>query len=68
MTVVNTKGVHILVGIVSKRLGLSCREQNYTIFSNIAAFLPWIESTIRKNGGMSSCSFYFSALRSLGNF
>ena len=57
---------HILAGIVSTKLGSSCKEQSYTIFSNIAVFVPWIEKTIRENGGMASCGYNISAPPSLG--
>ena len=66
LTIVNEEGAHILVGIVSKKLGDTCSEQDYAVFTNIASFLPWIESTIKENGGMASCSFNFSALPTLG--
>ena len=66
LTVVNAEGSHILVGIVSKRLGQTCDKQNYTVFTSVSALLPWIESSIKENGGMASCGFKFSALPSLG--
>ena len=66
LTVVNTEGVHVLVGIVSKRLGKSCSQQDYTIFTSVSALLPWVESSIKNNGGMTSCSFMFSAPPTLG--
>ena len=61
-------GAHILVGIVSERLGLSCSHQDYTVFSSVSAFLPWIETSIKESGGMASCGFNFSALPTLGFF
>ena len=57
---------HVLVGIVSKRLGESCSQQDFTVFTNVSALLPWIESSIKENGGMASCGFNFSALPVLG--
>ena len=60
------EGAHILVGIVSKRLGESCSQQDYTVFTSVSALLPWIESSIKENGGMASCGFNFSAPPSLG--
>ena len=66
MTVVNEEGSHILVGIVSKRLGESCKEQDYSVFTSVSALRPWIESSIKENGGMASCSFTFSAPPTLG--
>ena len=57
----NEGGSDTLVGIVSKRLGESCSQQDYAVFTNVAVLLPWIESKIKENGGMASCSFNFSA-------
>ena len=68
LTVVNEEGAHILVGIVSKRLGESCDQQDYAVFTSVSALLPWIESSIKENGGMASCAFNFSALPSLGTY
>ena len=61
----NEEGSHILVGIVSESLG-ECRQQSYAVFTRVSALLPWIESVIKENGGMASCSFNFSALPTLG--
>ena len=66
LTIVNEEGSHILVGIVSKRLGESCSQQDYAVFTNVSTLLPWIESSIKENGGMASCSFNFSAPPTLG--
>ena len=66
LTIVNEEGAHILVGIVSKRLGESCSEQDFAFFTSVSALLPWIESLIKENGGMASCSFNFSAPPALG--
>ena len=69
LTVLNGDGAHVLVGIVSthlKRLGESCSEQDYAVFTSVSALLPWIESLIKENGGMASCGIDFSALPSLG--
>ena len=69
LTVVNEEGAHVLVGIVSKRLGESCSQQDFAVFTSVSALLPWIESSIKENGGMASCnSFKFSALPTLGIF
>ena len=68
LTVVNADRVHTLVGIVSKRLGESCSEQEFAVFTSVSALLPWIESSIKENGGMASCSFDFSAPPSVGMF
>ena len=66
LTTVNVEGAHVLVGIVSKRLGESCSQQDYTVFTSVSALLPWIESSIKENGGMASCGFNFSAPPTLG--
>ena len=66
LTVVDEEGAHVLVGIVSKRLGESCSQQDYAVFTNISSFVPWIEASINENGGMASCGFNFSALPTLG--
>ena len=66
LTVVNDEGSHVLVGIVSKRLGESCSQQDYAVFTSVSALLPWIESSIKENGGMASCGFNFSAPPTLG--
>ena len=66
LTVVNEEGSHVLVGIVSKRLGESCSQQDYAVFTSVSALLPWIESSIKENGGMASCGFNFSAPPTLG--
>ena len=67
LTVVK-EGAHILVGIVSKRLGENCSQQNFSVFTSVSGLRPWIESSIKENGGMASCSFNFSALPTLGIF
>ena len=67
LTVVNEEGAHVLVGIVSKMLGDSCNQQNYSVYTSVSGLLPWIESSIMENGGMASCnSFNISALPTLG--
>ena len=66
LTTTSEEGAHVLVGIVSKRLGESCDQQDYAVFTSVSAFLPWIESSIKENGGMASCTFNFSALPTLG--
>ena len=66
LTVANEKGAHILAGIVSRRLGESCSEEDYAVYTSISQFLPWIESSIKENGGMASCGFNFSAPPTLG--
>ena len=66
LTVVNEEGAHVLVGIVSKRLGKTCEKQDYAVFTSVSGHLPWIESLIKENGGMASCNFNFSAMPSLG--
>ena len=66
LTTTNEEGGHILVGIVSRRLGESCSQQDLAVFTNVAALLPWIESSIKENGGIVSCGFNFSALPTLG--
>ena len=64
----NEEGAHVLVGIVSKRLGETCSQQDFAVFTSVSALLPWIESSIKENGGMASCSFNISALPTLGSF
>ena len=67
VNVVNEEGAHVLVGIVSKSLGDSCNQQNYSVYTSVSGLLPWIESSIMENGGMASCnSFNISALPTLG--
>ena len=66
LTVVNEEGAHVLVGIVSRRLGESCDQQTYSVFTSVSGLLSWIESSIKENGGMASCTFNFSALPILG--
>ena len=62
----NTEGAHVLMGIVSTSLGHNCNEQDLTVFTSVASLLPWIEETIKENGGMASCNFNISALPVLG--
>ena len=62
----NEEGAHILVGIVSKRLGRECSQQDFAVFTSVSALLPWIETSIKENGGMASCSFNISAPPILG--
>ena len=62
----NEEGAHILVGIVSRRLGESCSQQDFAVFTSVSGLLPWIESSIKDNGGMASCTFNLSALPTLG--
>ena len=57
-------GAHVLVGIVSR--GDSCDQQDYSVFTSVSGLLPWIESSIKENGGMASCTFNFSAPPTLG--
>ena len=66
LTVMNEEGAHVLAGIVSKRLGETCDQQDYAVFTSVSALLPWIESSIKENGGMASCTFDFSAPPTLG--
>ena len=63
---VDEEGAHVLVGIVSKRLGETCDQQDYAVFTSVSALLPWIESSIKENGGMASCGFTISAPPSIG--
>ena len=65
---VKETGHHVLVGIVSRFLGKNCTQQDYSVYTSISALMPWIESSIKENGGMASCSFNFSAQPSLGKF
>ena len=60
----NEEGAHILVGIVSSKD--TCREQDYAVFTNVSTLLPWIESSIKTNGGMTSCSYNIYAPPILG--
>ena len=62
----NEEGSHVLIGIVSKMLGETCSQQDFAVFTKVSAFLPWVESSIKENGGMASCGFNFSALPTLG--
>ena len=62
----NEDGAHSLLGIASKRLGHNCSQEGFTVFTRVSAFLPWIETAIKENGGMVSCSFNFSAPPTLG--
>ena len=57
---------HVLIGIVSTRLGESCNEQDHAVFTSVAALRPWIEDSITENGGMASCGFTLSAPPTLG--
>ena len=64
---VDEEGIHVLVGIVSKRLGESCDQQDYAVFTSVSALLPWIESLIKENGGMASCAINITSSPTLGN-
>ena len=70
LTVEGDDGAHTLVGIVSYKVdngnGYVCGEQGYDVYTSVAAFLPWIELTIKENGGMASCGFNISAPPTLG--
>ena len=66
MTITNEEGAHVLAGIVSKRLGESCNQEDFAVYTSVSALLPWIELTIHENGGMASCNFSFSAPPTLG--
>ena len=61
LTVVDKEDAHVLVGIVSKKIGQSCTNQKNSVFTKATSYMPWIEETIKKNGGMASCDFVFSA-------
>ena len=67
LTVLNEKGAHVLEGIISRRIGEACTKQEYSVFTRVYSYLPWIESIIKENGGMTSCSFNFSSPPSLGD-
>ena len=62
----NEEDNHILVGIVSKRLGRKCSQQDFAVFTSVSALLPWVEASIKENGGVASCGFNFSAVPTLG--
>ena len=66
LTVADSKSAHTLIGIVSKGLSGSCGQDKYAIFTNVHALMPWIESSIIENGGMTSCNFNISAPPSIG--
>ena len=68
LTVLNEDGAHSLLGIASKRLGHNCSQEGFTVFTRVSAFLPWIETAIKENGGMAACDFTFSAPPILGIF
>ena len=66
LTTVDEGGFHTLIGVVSRKpFGFDCSKQEPAIYTNVQAFRSWIESTIKANGGMASCSFKFSAPPSL---
>ena len=54
-------GTHILRGIVSNRLGESCGQDDFYVFTKVHAFMPWVKSMIEENGGMASCGYTISA-------
>ena len=68
LTVLNEDGAHSLLGIASKRLGHNCSQEGFTVFTRVSAFLPWIETAIKENGGMAACDFTISAPPILGIF
>ena len=47
LTAVNEEDNHVLVGIVSKRLGRECSQQDFAIFTSVSALLPWIETSVK---------------------
>ena len=58
---------HVLIGIVSKRIGANCSDQDQpAVFTSVAALLPWVEGAINENGGMTSCGFNVTAPPALG--
>ena len=60
-------GAHVLIGIVSKRLGTDCSDQDQpAVFTSVSALLPWVEDSIKENGGMTSCGFNVTAPPTLG--
>ena len=63
---VNEDGGHALLGIVSKRLGHNCSSDGLTIFTRVSTLLPWIETSIKENGGMTSCGLNVTAPPTLG--
>ena len=62
----DSQNAHTLIGIVSKGFGGSCGQDEYAVFTNVHALMPWIESSIIENGGMTSCNFNISAPPSIG--
>ena len=63
---VEAHGTHTLVGIVSRKLDYVCENPGYDIYTSVAAFLTWIRTTIKENGGMASCGFTISGSPTLG--
>ena len=58
---------HVLIGIVSKRLGMDCGDQDQpAVFTSVFALLPWVVEAIKENGGMTSCGFKVTSLPTLG--
>ena len=58
---------HVLIGIVSKRLGMNCSDQDQpAVFTSVSTLLPWVEEAIKENGGMTSCGFNVDAPPTLG--
>ena len=66
LSAVNEKGLHVLVGIVSRRLGGTCSQDDHAMYTNVSTLLPWIKFSIKENGGMASCTFNFSTNPTLG--
>ena len=66
LTMKNNDGAHVLMGIISTRLGYNCSRDGFSVFTSISALLPWIMSTIEENGGMASCSFKVTASPAIG--
>ena len=46
--------------------GHHLQDHEYTVFTSISGFLPWIKSSIKDNGGMASCDASFSVPPSKG--
>ena len=61
-------GAHVLIGIVSKRLGSTCGEQDLSIYTSVSFLMSWIEAKIKENGGMASCDLSFKDQPSLGGY
>ena len=61
ITVEDGEGHHTMVGVVSHGVSVTCGQAGADVHMKVAAFIPWINKTIVRQGGMASCNYMLTA-------